>query len=95
VDVFVYRAVRELGALVATLGGLDALVLTGGIGLHAAPIRARICEKLEWLGVRLDAAANESGAEKISANESKVALWALPTDEELVIASAALRSLLP
>ena len=86
IDVFVYRVARELGSLAAALGGLDALVFTGGIGEHAAPIRARVCRDAEWLGVTLDAAANARGGPRISADGSRASAWVIPTDEELMIA---------
>lgn len=86
IDVFVYRVARELGSLAAALGGLDALVFTGGIGEHAAPIRARVCRDAEWLGVRLDAAANDRGGPRISAEGSAASAWVMPTNEELMIA---------
>lgn len=86
VEVFVYRAAREIGSLLAAAGGLDALVFTAGIGERAAEIRARICAQLEWLGVRLDATANAANATQISAPDSAVSVWVIPTDEELMIA---------
>ncbi len=86
IDLFVYRIGRELGSLTATLGGLDALVFTAGIGEHAAPIRARVCQDAQWLGVRLDEAAHRAGGPKISAAESAVSVWVIPTDEDLMIA---------
>jgi acetate kinase len=86
VDVFVYRICRELGSLVAALGGLDALVFTAGIGEHAAPIRARVCEGSAWLGIRLDPGANAHGGPRISADEGRVSVWVIPTDEARVIA---------
>jgi acetate kinase len=70
VDLFVYRIGRELGSLVAALGGLDALVFTGGIGEHAAEIRARVCRDAGWLGVSLDEAANDAGGPRISPSGS-------------------------
>jgi acetate kinase len=85
VDLFVYRIVHELGALVAALGGLDGLVFTGGIGEHASEIRQRICERCAWLGLVLDNTANERGAERISAETSHVSIWAIPPDEERTI----------
>ncbi|MCG6858430.1 MAG: acetate/propionate family kinase [Salaquimonas sp.] len=87
IDLFVYRAVREIGSLVAALGGLDALVFTAGIGEHAAPIRAAICELCAWLGLRLDAAGNAKGAGRISRDASDVAVWVVPTDEERMVAT--------
>jgi len=88
VDVFVYRIARELGSLAAAAGGLDVLVFTGGIGEHAAEIRARVCAQAAWLGVRLDPAANAAGGPRLHAADSAVAVWALPADEEAVIARA-------
>lgn len=86
IDLFVYRIRRELGSLAAILGGLDVLVFTGGIGEHAAPIRARVCQDAQWLGVRLDETANRTGGPKISTEESTVSVWVIPTDEDLMIA---------
>lgn len=86
IDLYVYRIRRELGSLVAALGGLDALVFTAGIGEHAAFIRQRVCADAEWLGVELDAGANAKGGPRISATGSRVAAWVIPTNEELMIA---------
>jgi acetate kinase len=86
VDLFVYRITRELGSLAAALGGLDVLLFTAGIGEHAAPVRARVCESAEWLGIRLDGAANLAGGPIISAANSPVSVWVVPTNEELMIA---------
>lgn len=86
VDVFVYRVARELGSLAAAAGGLDVLVFTGGIGEHAAGIRARVCAQAAWLGVRIDAGENDVGGPRLHAADSAVAVWALPADEECVIA---------
>ena len=86
VDLFIYRVGRELGSMAAALGGLDALVFTGGIGEHASPIRARIARGASWLGLELDEAANLNGGPRISAAGSRVAAWVLPTNEELMIA---------
>ncbi|MFM8272802.1 MAG: acetate/propionate family kinase [Gemmata sp.] len=88
VELFVYRIVRELGSLVAALGGLDALVFTGGIGENAAEIRARVCRGATWLGIELDEAANSSGAAQICAG-SWPTVWVIPTNEELMIANHA------
>jgi acetate kinase len=85
-DLFVYRIRRELGSLVAALGGLDALVFTGGIGEHAVSIRARVCRDAQWLGLELDEQANAEGGPRISRKESHVTAWVIPTDEELMIA---------
>ncbi len=86
IDLFVYRIGRELGSLVAALGGLDVLVFTGGIGERAAPIRAQVCQDAQWLGVRLDTTANRAGGPKISADDSAVPVWVIPTNEDLMIA---------
>jgi acetate kinase len=86
VDVFVYRIARELGSLAASAGGLDVLVFTGGIGEHAAEIRARVCAQAAWLGVRIDADENAVGGPRLHTADSTVAVWALPADEECVIA---------
>jgi acetate kinase len=91
VDLFCYRIGRELGSLAAAAGGLDALVFTAGIGEHAAAIRERVCRDAAWLGVALDPAANEKGGPRISTAASKVAVWALPTNEELMIARHTLK----
>lgn len=85
VDLFVYRIGRELGSLAAALGGIDALVFTGGIGEHAARIRQRVCEGAGWLGVRLDAAANAVDGPRLTRLESPVSAWAIATDEDDMI----------
>ncbi|MDE2076998.1 MAG: acetate/propionate family kinase [Burkholderiales bacterium] len=90
VDLYVYRIGRELGSLAAALGGLDAMVFTAGIGEHAVPIRARVAQGAAWLGVKFDEAANERvkpGAPvRISSDDSAVAVWVVPTNEERMIA---------
>jgi acetate kinase len=86
VDLFVYRISRELGSLAATLGGLDALVFTGGIGENAAAVRARVCRDAAWLGLDLDEVANEARGPRISRHGSRVTAWVVPTNEELMIA---------
>src|SRR5262249_36472395 len=86
IDLFVYRIGRELGSLAAALGGLDALVLTGGIGENAAAVRARVCGDAAWLGLELDEAANGAGGPRLSRPDSRVAAWVIPTNEELMIA---------
>ena len=85
VQLFVYRVVTETGAMVAALGGVDALVFTGGIGTHQAQIRARVCEALAWLGIDFDPSRNESGQMRFDSERSRVRLWNIPTDEEAVI----------
>ncbi|MDR3537427.1 MAG: acetate/propionate family kinase [Acetobacteraceae bacterium] len=86
VELFVYRIARELGSLAAALGGVDALVFTAGIGEHAAAVRARVCELAAWLGVALDAPANQAGGPRISTTGSRMSAWVIPTDEDLMIA---------
>jgi acetate kinase len=86
VDLFVYRIARELGSLAAALGGIDALVFTGGIGENAAPIRARVCADAGWLGVQIDEAANRAGGPRISAPGSAASAWVVRTDENRMIA---------
>lgn len=86
VTLFVARLAREAGGLVSALGGVDGIVFTGGIGEHAAPIRAEACARLAWLGLRLDEAADARGAGRISAPDSEVEAWVIPTDEEAMIA---------
>jgi len=86
---FIYRCRREIGSLVAALGGLDALVFTGGIGEHAPAIRQGICAELGWLGVQIDDEANDQGASRISPEAGKVKVYMLPTDEEQVLARGA------
>jgi acetate kinase len=86
VDLFVYRAAREIGSLAAALEGLDAIVFTGGIGENSAPIRARICHLAAWLGVELDEAANERGGPRITKSGSRLNGWVVATDEEQMIA---------
>ncbi len=86
VDLYVYRVRRELGSLAAALGGVDALVFTGGIGENAAVIRARICRDAGWLGVEFDEGANAKRGPRISAPNSRTSAWVVPTNEELMIA---------
>jgi acetate kinase len=86
IDLYCYRIRRALGSLAAALGGLDALVFTGGVGENAAEIRARVCTDAAWLGLQLDDDANRRGNPCISAVGSRAAAWIVPTDEELTIA---------
>jgi acetate kinase len=86
VDYFVYQAAKEIGSLAAVLGGVDGLVFTAGIGENSPEIRRRICEACAWLGVELDSEANERSAPRISARASKVSVFVIPTNEELMIA---------
>ncbi len=86
VEMFIYRITRELGSLAAALGGLDALIFTGGIGEHAAPVRDGVCRAAEWLGIRLDPAANARNEPRISHADSGVPVFVIPTDEDQMIA---------
>lgn len=86
-DLFVYRIGRELGSLAAALGGLDAVVFTGGIGENATVLRARVCRDAGWLGLELEEAANQAGGPRISRTGSRVSAWVIPTNEELMIAT--------
>ena len=86
VDYFIYRAAKEIGALSAVLGGIDGIVFTAGIGENSAEIRKRICDASAWLGIELDEAANAARQTKISTEQSKVSVWVIPTNEELMIA---------
>ncbi|MBC7907145.1 MAG: acetate/propionate family kinase [Rhodospirillaceae bacterium] len=86
VDLFVYRISRELGSLSAAMGGLDALVFTAGIGERSVPVREKVCQAAAWLGVDLDTAANAKNGPVISTAASKVPVFVIPTDEEMMIA---------
>jgi len=86
VDYFVYRVAKEIGALAAVLGGLDALVFTAGVGENSAAIRKRICEASGWLGIELDPHANDRRESRITRHGSGVSAWVIPTNEELMIA---------
>ncbi|MEM6974535.1 MAG: acetate/propionate family kinase [Pseudomonadota bacterium] len=93
-DVYVHRAAREIAAIAGEIGGLDALVFTGGIGENAAPIRAAIVERLGWIGLRLDTAANSKNAPRLSPPGAPPILI-VPANEEAVIASDTLHHLQP
>jgi acetate kinase len=82
----VYRCAATIGSLAAALGGLDALVFTGGIGENSAEIRRRICEASAWAGVALDRDEPGPKGARISAVDSRVSVWVIPTNEELMIA---------
>ncbi len=86
IDLFCYRAITQIGSLAAALGGLDALVFTGGIGEHAAEIRRRIVEGCAWLGLDFDTSANAADEIRISTVDSRVDALVIPTDEEWMIA---------
>ena len=93
IELFVFHVVRETAAMAASLAGLEALVFTGGIGEHAAAIRMMVCQKLGWLGVVLDEAANRSGGALISAPGSRVEVRVIATNEEMTIARHCLQVL--
>ena len=86
IAVYVYRIRRELGSLAGALGGLDALVFTAGVGENSAAIRERVSRDAGWLGLTLDATANAAGGPRISAPDTRVTAWVIPTNEELMIA---------
>ena len=86
IDYFVFRIRRELGGMTAVLGGLDALVFTGGIGENAAPIRSMVCQGFEWLGLSIAESANADNAHDIATDSSAVRVLVVPTDEEGMIA---------
>ena len=86
VELFIYHIGKHLGALASALEGLDTLVFTAGIGENAPIVRQRVCQQAEWLGVRLDEEANRRGGPRISTKDSPVAVWVIPTNEELMIA---------
>ena len=86
VELFTFRIAREIGALTSSMGGLDGIVFTAGIGEHAAAVREMVCARLDWLGVELDAAANAGDEAVISASGSRVEVRVIPTDEEAMIA---------
>lgn len=86
VELFAFRIGQETAAMAASLSGLDGFVFTGGIGEHAAEARALVCERLNWLGVELDSAANKGGVGRISTPASRVEVQVIPTDEEATIA---------
>jgi acetate kinase len=94
-EIFAYEVKKSIGAFAATLGGLDAISFTGGIGENSARLRAACCQGLEFLGIRLDPAKNESGEgdRPVSADDSRVSVWVIGTNEELMIARRAFRLL--
>jgi acetate kinase len=86
IALFIYRIVREIGSLVAALGGLDAIVFAGGIGENDIKTRAEVVQGCQWLGAALDPERNARGGGLISSAASSVAVWVVPTNEELLIA---------
>jgi len=95
VDAYVYSIRKAIGAFAAALGGMDALIFSGGIGEHAGVVRARICDGLAFLGVMLDGTHNAANAAVISSSSARVTVRVIPTDEEIMIARAARSLLLP
>lgn len=99
VDLFTYRIAREIGALTSSLGGLDGLVFTAGIGEHAPAVREMVCARLGWLGIALDPAANAKDAPKdasvITRPGSRIPVWVIPTNEEAMIAQHTLAIIRP
>src|SRR5579871_527595 len=94
VEIFCYRARKYIGAYLAAMGGADAIVFTGGIGENSPDVRARICAQMEWAGLHLDAKKNQDTIgreEMISTDDSKLLVYAIPTDEELLIARDTVR----
>jgi len=94
VEVFCYRACKYIGAYLAAMGGADAVVFTGGIGENSPEVRARICGGMEWAGLKLDASRNQETVGRegmISTEDSKLSAYAIPTDEELLIARDTVR----
>ena len=92
VEVFCYRVRKYIGAYLAAMNGADALIFTGGIGENSSLIRARICARMDQLGVKVDAAKNEAvSSDARQIGDSKVAVWVVPANEELLIARDTLR----
>jgi acetate kinase len=85
IELFVSRITRELGSMAAALGGLDALVFTGGIGEHSVAVRQRVCQEAAWLGIELDDAANAQHGPRISRAASRTSAWVIPTQEERML----------
>jgi acetate kinase len=86
IDLFTFRVAQQVAAMAGTLGGLECLVFTGGIGEHSAPIRQRICDRLGWLGVRIEPSANDRAAERIGDERGAVDVFVIATSEEMTIA---------
>ena len=93
IDYFVGRIRRELGGLAAALGGLDGLVFTAGIGENSARLRAEVCAGMDWFGLTLDPVANAAHARTISMPGARVQVLVIPTNEEQMIARAAVQAL--
>lgn len=93
VEIFCYRVRKYVGAYLAALEGAEALIFTGGIGEHSPEIRRRVCERLAWAGLELDSARNARGDARISTDDSVLAAYVIPTDEEQLIARETTRFL--
>jgi acetate kinase len=93
INLFVYRIIREMGSLVAALGGIDAVVFSGGIGENDAATRMEVVEGCQWMGAVLDHGLNAKGDGCVSAATSRVSVWVIPTDEERLIARSTVRIL--
>jgi acetate kinase len=95
IEIFCYRVRKYIGSYLAAMDGAQAILFAGGIGENAAPIRANVCDGLAWMGVKLDDQKNRAtvkGAEgRISTDDSRVEVWVVPTDEELLIARDTVR----
>lgn len=97
IEIFCYRAKKYIGAYLAAMGGADAVVFTGGIGENSPDVRARICSEMEWAGIHLDPDRNQQAVGReslISSEDSKLLVYAIPTDEELLIARDTVRVIL-
>jgi acetate kinase len=97
IEIFSYRARKYIGAMLASMGGAEAIIFTGGIGENSPDVRARICQGLEWAGVNLDDDRNRQTKGRpgsISVEDSKLPVWVIPTDEELLIARDTVRCVL-
>jgi len=97
IEVFCYRVKKYIGAYLASMGGAEGVVFTGGIGENSADIRARICDGLDWLGLKLDNSKNEKAVgreQQISTDDSRLHAFVIPTDEELLIARDTVRCIL-
>ena len=94
VEVFCYRVRKYVGAYLAAMGGADAVVFTGGIGENSPDVRGRVCSEMEWVGLHLDDRKNRQTVGReglISSEDSKLLVYAIPTDEELLIARDTVR----
>ena len=95
IDLFVYRIAREIGSLVAALGGADALIFSGGIGENDAATRSEVLQRCGWMGATVDAQRNARGEFRVSSDQSRIPVFVIPTDEERMIARHTMRILRP